>query len=55
VGERLWPTYATKSIGLFFGVAAVLSFLGGLVQINPVWLYGPYAPAQVSSPAQPDW
>jgi len=55
VGERLWPTYMTKSVGLFFGVAAVLSFLGGLVQINPVWLYGPYAPAQVSSPAQPDW
>jgi ubiquinol-cytochrome c reductase cytochrome b subunit len=55
VGERLWPTYATKSVGLFFGVAAVLSFLGGLVQINPVWLYGPYATAQVSSPAQPDW
>ncbi|MCW3042064.1 MAG: cytochrome b/b6 domain protein [Actinobacteria bacterium] len=55
VGERLWPTYATKSVGLFFGVAAVLSFLGGLVQINPVWLYGPYAAAQVSSPAQPDW
>ncbi len=25
------------------------------MQINPVWLYGPYAPAQVSSPAQPDW
>jgi ubiquinol-cytochrome c reductase cytochrome b subunit len=55
VGERLWPTYATKSVGLFFGVAAVLSFLGGLVQINPIWLYGPYAAAQVSSPAQPDW
>jgi quinol---cytochrome-c reductase cytochrome b subunit len=55
VGERLWPTYATKSVGLFFGVAAVLSFLGGLVQINPIWLYGPYGPAQVSSPAQPDW
>ena len=55
VGERLWPTYATKSVGLFFGVAAVLSFLGGLVQINPIWQYGPYIPAGVSSPAQPDW
>jgi ubiquinol-cytochrome c reductase cytochrome b subunit len=44
-----------KSIGLFFLVAAVLAGLGGLVQINPVWLYGPFEPAQVTSPAQPDW
>jgi ubiquinol-cytochrome c reductase cytochrome b subunit len=55
VGSRLWPTYAVKSIGLFFGVAAVLFILGGLVQVNPIWLYGPYDPASVSSPAQPDW
>jgi quinol---cytochrome-c reductase cytochrome b subunit len=55
VGSRLWPTYAAKSMGLFFGVFAVLCFLGGLVQINPVWLYGPFEPQQVSSPAQPDW
>jgi ubiquinol-cytochrome c reductase cytochrome b subunit len=55
VGSRLWPTYATKSVGLFFVVFAVLLALGGLAQINPVWLYGPYSPSQVTSPAQPDW
>lgn len=55
VGEKLWPTYMAKSIGLFLGVAAVLSLLGGLIQINPIWQYGPYNPSQVSSPAQPDW
>jgi ubiquinol-cytochrome c reductase cytochrome b subunit len=55
VGSRLWPTYAVKSVGLFFMVTAVVMALGGLVQINPVWLYGPYDPAQVTSPAQPDW
>ena len=55
VGSRLWPTYTAKSIGLFFGVFAVLCLLGGLVQINPVWLYGPFEPHQVTSPAQPDW
>lgn len=55
VGSRLWPTYAAKSIGFFFLVAAALSALGGLVQINPIWSYGPYDPAAVSSPAQPDW
>ncbi|HEX6332260.1 MAG TPA: ubiquinol-cytochrome c reductase cytochrome b subunit [Actinomycetota bacterium] len=55
VGSRLWPTYAVKSVGLFLLVAAVLAGLGGLVQINPVWLYGPFDPSQVTSPAQPDW
>jgi ubiquinol-cytochrome c reductase cytochrome b subunit len=55
VGSRLWPTYATKSVGLFFAIFAVLAALGGLVQINPIWLYGPFDPSQVTSPAQPDW
>jgi ubiquinol-cytochrome c reductase cytochrome b subunit len=55
VGSRLWPTYAMKSVGLFAIVAAVLSALGGLAQINPVWRYGPYDPAAVSTAAQPDW
>jgi ubiquinol-cytochrome c reductase cytochrome b subunit len=55
VGSKLWPTYMAKSVGLFFSVFAVLCLLGGLVQINPVWLYGPFEPQQVTSPAQPDW
>ncbi|MGH2821006.1 MAG: cytochrome bc1 complex cytochrome b subunit [Actinomycetota bacterium] len=55
VGSRLWPTYMAKSVGLFFGVFAVLALMGGLVQVNPVWLYGPFEPQQVTTPAQPDW
>jgi ubiquinol-cytochrome c reductase cytochrome b subunit len=55
VGERLWPTYVFKAGGLFFIVAAVLAGLGGLAQINPVWIYGPFRPENVSSASQPDW
>jgi ubiquinol-cytochrome c reductase cytochrome b subunit len=55
VGERLWPTYVFKSTGLFFLTAGVLAALGGLVQINPVWLYGPFRTSDVSTAAQPDW
>ena len=55
VGTYLWPTYAARSIGLFAAVFAVLCALGGLAQINPVWLYGPFRPAAVSTAAQPDW
>ncbi|MEY2436313.1 MAG: ubiquinol-cytochrome c reductase cytochrome b subunit, partial [Acidimicrobiaceae bacterium] len=30
-------------------------FLGGVVQINPIWVFGPFEPAQVSAASQPDW
>jgi len=58
VGSRLWPQYAVKSVGLFLLVSAVLALLGGVVQINPVWLYGPYKATQAAaatSGSQPDW
>jgi quinol---cytochrome-c reductase cytochrome b subunit len=55
LGRHFWPGQVFRSTGLFFLTAAVVSLLGGLVQINPVWLYGPFIPYAVSSPAQPDW
>jgi len=55
VGSPLWPNYALKSAGLFFFIGAVLVALGAFAQINPVWIYGPYAASSVSAPAQPDW
>jgi len=54
-GERVFPVYAAKAGGFFFVVAGVTCALAGLAQINPVWLFGPYNPAQVSSGSQPDW
>jgi ubiquinol-cytochrome c reductase cytochrome b subunit len=54
-GERVFPVYAAKAGGFFFIVFGILAALGGLTQINPVWLFGPYNPAQVSSGSQPDW
>ncbi|SIM82869.1 cytochrome b [Micromonospora cremea] len=55
VGSRLWPSYTLRTLALFAWVLAVLFALGGLIQINPVWLYGPFEPAQSTAPAQPDW
>ncbi|HEX3672381.1 MAG TPA: cytochrome bc complex cytochrome b subunit [Candidatus Cybelea sp.] len=55
VGSPLFPQYTAKSLALFLAVIAVVSALGALVQINPVWLWGPYEPANALSPAQPDW
>lgn len=55
VGERVWPAFAMKSIGLLFLTAAVITALGALAEVNPVWLYGPYDTAAATSYAQPDW
>ena len=54
-GERVMPLYAAKAGGFFFLVFGVCAALGGLAQINPIWLFGPYNPAQVSAGSQPDW
>jgi ubiquinol-cytochrome c reductase cytochrome b subunit len=55
VGTPLWPAYALRSIGLFLAVSAVLFLIGGLIQINPVWQWGPYEPYLSTNGAQPDW
>jgi ubiquinol-cytochrome c reductase cytochrome b subunit len=55
VGTPMWPGYALRSLGLFLGVTGVLFLLGGLVQINPVWQWGPYEPWLGTNAAQPDW
>jgi ubiquinol-cytochrome c reductase cytochrome b subunit len=55
VGRSFWPSQVFLSTGLFFLTAAVVALLGGLFQVNPIWAYGPFEAAQVSSPAQPDW
>jgi ubiquinol-cytochrome c reductase cytochrome b subunit len=55
VGTPMWSAYALRSAGLLFAVAAVLVMLGGLVQINPVWQWGPFEPWLGTNGAQPDW
>ena len=55
IGTPLWPAYALRAVGLMVAVAAVLVLLGGLIQINPVWEYGPYQPWLGTNGAQPDW
>jgi ubiquinol-cytochrome c reductase cytochrome b subunit len=55
VGTPMWPAYALRSIGLLLAVAAVLFLVGGLVQINPIWQWGPYHPYLSENGAQPDW
>ncbi|UOX85145.1 cytochrome bc complex cytochrome b subunit [Amycolatopsis sp. FBCC-B4732] len=55
VGVRIMPYFALKGGAFFTLVIGVLALMSGLFQINPVWNFGPYNPAQVSAGSQPDW
>jgi ubiquinol-cytochrome c reductase cytochrome b subunit len=55
VGVPTFPGQAPRSLGLFMAVAGMLFLLGGLVQINPIWLWGPYHTYASTNGAQPDW
>jgi ubiquinol-cytochrome c reductase cytochrome b subunit len=55
VGVPTFPGQTPRSLGLMLSVAAVLFGLGGLVQINPIWLWGPYETWLGTNGAQPDW
>jgi ubiquinol-cytochrome c reductase cytochrome b subunit len=55
VGYPLFPVYMAKAGGFFFVVFGVAILMGATMQINPVWNFGPYNPAQVTAGSQPDW
>ncbi len=55
VGYPLLPVYMAKAGGFFFIVFGIIALIGGLVTINPIWIFGPYTPDQVSAGSQPDW
>ena len=55
VGYPLMPVYMAKAGGFFFIVFGIIALVGGLVSINPIWVFGPYTPDQVSAATQPDW
>ena len=55
VGVPTFPGQTPRSLGLFFAVAGVLFLLGGLAQINPIWLWGPFHTFSSTNGAQPDW
>jgi len=55
VGVPFYPLFILKTTSLFLFVFGALALLGAVAQINPIWLFGPYNPVNVSSASQPDW
>src|SRR6201995_755871 len=55
VGVRVMPVFAVKSGAFFAAIVGVLGVMGGVLQINPIWQFGPYKPSQISAGSQPDF
>jgi ubiquinol-cytochrome c reductase cytochrome b subunit len=55
VGQPFFPYFIAKGTAWFFFIFAALAALSTFAQINPIWLYGPYNPVQISSASQPDF
>lgn len=55
VGHPILPVYMAKAGGFFFVVFGITAFISAVASINPIWLYGPYTPGQISAGSQPDW
>ena len=55
VGQPFFPYFLAKGGAWFFFIFAALVLLATFAEINPIWLYGPYNPIQISSASQPDF
>ncbi|WP_067640402.1 cytochrome bc1 complex cytochrome b subunit [Actinomadura latina] len=54
-GYPFFPVFIAKTTAFFLWVLGVTTLLAAFVQINPIWLFGPYDPGAISSGSQPDW
>lgn len=50
-----FAVHTARAGGLMLIVSGFVALMATALQINPVWLRGPYDPSQVSAGSQPDW
>ncbi|NBE95698.1 ubiquinol-cytochrome c reductase cytochrome b subunit [Nonomuraea sp. KC401] len=55
VGAPFYPAFMAKAGAYFLFTLAVVAGMATFAQINPIWLFGPYTPADVSAGSQPDF
>ena len=55
VGQPMYPYFMAKTGAWFMFIFGFLALLSTFAQINPIWLYGPYNPAEISAGSQPDF
>ena len=55
VGQPMYPYFMAKTGAWFMFIFGGLALLSTFAQVNPIWLYGPYNPAEISAGSQPDF
>jgi ubiquinol-cytochrome c reductase cytochrome b subunit len=55
VGAPMYPYFMAKTGAFFFFTFAAVAIAATFVQINPIWLYGPFNPVAMSAGSQPDF
>ncbi|GIH28846.1 cytochrome bc1 complex cytochrome b subunit [Acrocarpospora phusangensis] len=55
VGAPFYPAFMAKAGAYFLFTFTAIAGLGTFAQINPIWLFGPYTPADISAGSQPDF
>jgi ubiquinol-cytochrome c reductase cytochrome b subunit len=55
IGKPFFPVFAAKTTAFFLWVTGIIALLATFFQINPIWLFGPYTPDDISAGSQPDW
>ncbi|MEU4543358.1 cytochrome bc1 complex cytochrome b subunit [Nonomuraea dietziae] len=55
VGAPFYPAFMLKAGAYFMFTFAVVAGMATFAQINPIWAFGPYTPADISAGSQPDF
>jgi ubiquinol-cytochrome c reductase cytochrome b subunit len=55
VGKPFFPSFIIKTLAYQMWVFTFVVLMATFVQINPIWLFGPYDPGSISAGSQPDW
>src|ERR1700689_1891993 len=55
VGAPMYPYFMAKTGAFLFFTFAAVAIAATFVQINPIWLYGPFNPVAISAGSQPDF
>ncbi len=54
-GYPFFPVFVAKTTAFFLWVFGACALLATFFQINPIWLFGPYKPQDITAGSQPDW
>ena len=54
-GYPFYPVFIAKTTAFMLWVFGVVALMATFFQIDPIWIFGPYSPEEISAGSQPDW